>query len=177
MASWRPVPTAAGCSSSDVFLWFIGAAVVTVWFVFRDPFFDYRLLIVGSVLPALVDGVFGGARVLHSLVFSVVLLVVLMVATPARSPLRRTLLGLPVGTLLHLVFTGAWLDARVFWWPFGGWSFGAAEHPVTARGWWNALLELVGIGLCWWVVVRAELRRADRRRSFWHTGHLALPTP
>ena len=31
-----------------------------VWFVFRDPRFDYRLLIVGSVLP-LLDGVTGGA--------------------------------------------------------------------------------------------------------------------
>ena len=30
-------------------------AVVTVWFVFRDPRFDYRLLVVGSVLP-LLDG-------------------------------------------------------------------------------------------------------------------------
>ena len=95
-----------------VFFWFIGTAVVTVWFVFSDPMFDYRLLIVGSVLPAVVDALFGGARVLHSLTFSVVLLVVLMLATPARSPIRRTLLGLPVGTLLYLVFTGAWLDAR-----------------------------------------------------------------
>jgi hypothetical protein len=159
-----------------VFFWFVGTAVVTVWFVFRDPRFDYRLLIVGSILPALGDAVFGGARVLHSLLFSVVLLVVLMVATPARSSVRRTLLGLPVGTLLHLVFTGAWLNARVFWWPFGGWSFEGAEHPVSARGWWNVLLELIGIALCWWVVVRAGLRNRQRRSTFWHTGQLALPT-
>ena len=30
--------------------WFVGTAVVAVWFVFRDPAFDYRLLIVGSLL-------------------------------------------------------------------------------------------------------------------------------
>ena len=36
-----------------MFLWFIGTAVITVWYVFRDPRFDYRLLIVGSVLPEL----------------------------------------------------------------------------------------------------------------------------
>ena len=159
-----------------MFFLFIGAAVVTVWFVFSDPMFDYRLLIVGSVLPAVVDALLGGARVLHSLTFSVVLLVVLMLATPARSPIRRTLLGLPVGTLLYLVFTGAWLDAQVFWWPFGGWSFGDAEHPVSVRGWWNVLLESIGIGLCWWVVTRAHLRDRDERRMFWRTGHLALPT-
>jgi hypothetical protein len=34
-----------------VFFWFIGTAVVAVGMVFRDPRFDYRLLIVGSVLP------------------------------------------------------------------------------------------------------------------------------
>ena len=69
--------------------WFVGTAVVTVWFVFRDPLFDYRLLVVGSVLPSAVDALFGGARLMHTLVFSVVLLVVLMLATPARSQIRR----------------------------------------------------------------------------------------
>ena len=32
-----------------------GTVVAAVWFVFRDPAFDYRLLLVGSVLPAVVD--------------------------------------------------------------------------------------------------------------------------
>ena len=94
-----------------MFFWFIGTAVVTIWFVFRDPAFDYRLLIVGSVLPALVDAFFGGARVLHSVTFSVALLAVLMLATPGRKPIRRMLLGLPLGTMLHLVFTGAWTNS------------------------------------------------------------------
>ena len=63
-----------------MFLWFIGTAVITVWYVFRDPRFDYRLLIVGSLLPEL-DALAGGMRWMHSLVFSVALLVVVMVAT------------------------------------------------------------------------------------------------
>ena len=50
---------ACSCGSS-------ATAIVTVWFVFRDPRFDYRLLIVGSVLP-LADGVTGGAaRAAHA---------------------------------------------------------------------------------------------------------------
>lgn len=155
--------------------WFIGTVVVAVWFVFRDPAFDYRLLVIGAVLPAAVDAVFGGARVLHSVTFSVALLVVLMLATPGRKPIRKTLLGLPVGTLLHLVFTGAWTNTTVFWWPFGGLSFDGAQHPVTARGWWNVPLELIGIGLCWWIVQRAELRDPERRAWFFRTGQLSLP--
>jgi hypothetical protein len=154
--------------------WFVGTAVLTVWFVFRDPRFDYRLLIVGSLLPAVIDGLFGGARVLHSLTFSVGLLALVMVVTAGRKPIRKTLLGLPVGTMLHLVYTGAWTNATVFWWPFFGFDFEGARHPVPARGWWNLLLEAVGMGLCWWIVQHARLREPDRRRQFWRTGQLAF---
>ena len=41
-----------------MFLWFVGTAIATVRFVFQDPRFDYRLLIVGAVLP-LLDLLFG----------------------------------------------------------------------------------------------------------------------
>lgn len=156
-----------------MFFWFIGTAVVSVWFVFRDPGFDYRLLVVGSVLP-LAELPFG-ARVLHSVTFSVALLAVLMLATAGRKPIRRTLLGLPVGTLLYLVFSGAWTNATVFWWPFFGLSFDDAPHPVAERGWWNVPLELFGLVLCAWIVRRAGLRDGERRAAFRGTGVLSLP--
>lgn len=158
-----------------MFFWFLGTVVVAVWFVFRDPAFDYRLLLVGAVLPAVVDAAFGGARVLHSVTFSVVLLGGLMLATSGRRPIRKMLLGLPVGTLLHLVVTGAWMNTTVFWWPFGGFSFDGAPHPVAERGWWNVPFEAVGLWLCWWVVKRAELADPERRERFKRTGQLSLP--
>ena len=159
-----------------MFFWFIGTAVLAVWFVFRDPGFDFRLLVVGAVLPAIVDALFGGARVLHSVTFSIVLLAVLMIATRRGSAVRKMLLGVPIGTLLHLVFTGAWTTTEVFWWPFAGIGFDDAPHPIAERGWWNIPMELVGIGLCWWIVQRAELRRPDRRERFRSTGQLLLPS-
>jgi hypothetical protein len=158
-----------------VFFWFLGTVVVAVWFVFRDAAFDYRLLLVGAVLPAVGDAPFGGARVLHSVTFSVALLAVLMTATSGRRPIRKMLLGLPVGTMLHLVFTGAWTNTTVFWWPFGGFSFGDAPHPVAERGWWNVPLELIGLALCWWIVRRAGLGDPEHRARFRRTGRLALP--
>ena len=156
-----------------MFLWFIGTAIVTVWFVFRDPLFDYRLLVIGAVAPQFVDAWFGGARVMHSLAFSVLLLVVVMAVTVGRRPVRRTLLGLPLGTLLHLVFTGAWTDAPVFWWPFSG-GFDDAALPVARRGGWNVLLEVVGAALVVWVWRTAGLGDRERRRRFWSTGQLSL---
>ncbi len=66
----------------------------------------------------------GGAGVLHTLVFSLVLLLRRDGRRRAgRRPVRKLLLGLPIGTLLHLVFDGAWTNTDLFWWPFGGWSF------------------------------------------------------
>lgn len=159
-----------------MFFWFIGTAVVAVWFVFGDPGFDYRLLVVGAVLPGFADAVLGGARVFHSVTVSVVVLVVLMLATPGRRPIRKMLLGLPVGMLLHLVFDGAWTNARVFWWPFLGVGFDGARHPFAARGWWNIPLEIAGLAICWWVVQRAGLRSPERRAWFRRTGQLVLPT-
>jgi hypothetical protein len=154
--------------------WFVGTAVLAVWYVFRDPSFDYRLLLVGSILPVVVDAAFGGARVLHSVTFPVALLGVLMLATSGRTTIRKTLLGLPIGLLLYLVFSGAWANAEVFWWPFTGLDFDDAPHPVWERGWWNIPFELVGIGLCVWIWRSAGLGDRERRRLFIRTGQLHL---
>ena len=158
-----------------MFLWFVGTACVTVGFVFRDPRFDYRLLVVGSVLP-LLDGFFGGARVLHSITTSIVLLAVLMLATAGRKPIRKTLLGLPIGMILHLVFDAAWNDTDTFWWPFTGTDFSDAGLPIAERGWWSVVLEAVGLVVCGWLWRRNELGQRDRRRTFLHDGRLvAVP--
>jgi hypothetical protein len=154
-----------------MFLWFVGTAILAVWFVFRDPRFDYRLLVVGSVLP-LVDALFGGARVMHTLVFSLALLIAVMLLTVGRRPARRLWLGLAIGTLLHLVFDGAWTNTDVFWWPFGGWSFEDARLPEAARGWWNIPLELAGLAILVWVWRRSHLEDPARRRRFLRDGRL-----
>jgi hypothetical protein len=158
-----------------VFLWFIGTAVITVWYVFRDPRFDYRLLVVGSVAPEL-DALFGGMRWLHSLACSVVLLGVVMVVSIGRRQLRKLLLGLPIGMLLHLVFDGAWTTTEVFWWPFTGASIGGEPLPSAQRGWWNVPFEAIGLLLIVWIWRRAGLADPRRRRAVVRTGRLFDPT-
>jgi hypothetical protein len=103
-----------------VLLWFLGTALVSVWYVFSDPFFDYRLLLLGALVPDLVDVPFGQARWAHSLTVAVGMLALVMIITAGRRPVRRLLLGLPIGMLLHLVWDGAFASTKVFWWPFSG---------------------------------------------------------
>jgi hypothetical protein len=139
-------------------LWFAGLSVALVWSVFRDPRLDYRLVVVGALLPDVVDGVFGGARVMHSVLASVALLVSVMVATTGRRSLRRRLLAVPIGTFAHLVLDGAWTRTEVFWWPFFGTSFEGAplpsfDRPVVLL----VLMEVVGLV--------ALLRMRDRLRT------------
>lgn len=153
--------------------WFLGTALVSVWYVFTDPRFDYRLLLLGALAPDLVDVPFGHARWAHSLTVAVGTLAVVMLVTAGRKPVRRLLLGLPIGMLLHLVFDGAFASTKVFWWPFSG-SWGAVRVPSLERAWWlDLLMEVAGLALLRWAWRRFGLADRDRRTQFFRHGTLS----
>ncbi|MEA3077277.1 MAG: hypothetical protein QOF60_2185 [Actinomycetota bacterium] len=149
--------------------WFAGLAFVLVWAVFKDPAIDYRLVMLGAVLPDVVDGsVWGRAGVLHTLVASVVLLVVVMLATRGRRSWRRRLLAVPIGTFCHLVLDGMWARTSTFWWPFFGWRLSGSGLPSLSRPVWLVVAqELVGLGALVWCWRRFRLGSA-----FLRTGRL-----
>lgn len=153
-------------------LWFLGTALLSVYYVFTDPRFDYRLLLVGSVAPDLVDVPFEQARWAHSLTVAVVALALVMLITAGRKPIRRLLLGLPIGILLHLVWDGAFAATKVFWWPFSG-SWGHNQVPSLERGWLNVPMELAGAAMLWWVWRRFHLDDAAHRSRFLRDGILS----
>ena len=153
-------------------LWFLGTALVSVWYVFTDPRFDYRLLLLGALLPDIVDVPGGQARWAHSLTVAVGALTLVMIITAGRKPIRRLLLGLPIGMLLHLVFDGAFASTEVFWWPFSG-SWGDVQVPSLERALWlNVVMELAGAALLWWTYRRFDLADPARRTQFVRTGML-----
>jgi hypothetical protein len=157
-----------------MFLWFIGTAVASVWYVFRDPRFDYRLLAVGAVLPDAIDLPGGHARWAHSLTVAVGALVLVMLVTAGRKPIRRLLLAIPIGMLLHLVWDGAFASTGVFWWPFTG-SWGSVRVPSLQRGWLNVAFEAAGGLLLVWMGRRCELADAQRRDALVRHGVLMQP--
>ena len=154
-------------------LWFLGTALLTVWYVFTDPRFDYRLLLVGAVLPDVIDLPEGHAKWAHSLTVAVGVLVAVMVVTAGRKPIRRLLLGLPIGMLLHLVFDGAFASTKVFWWPFSG-SWGSVRVPSVERSWvLNLLMEAAGAAMLWWAWRRFGLADRGRRQQLLRHGTLS----
>jgi len=153
--------------------WFAGVSFVFVWWVFRSPALDYRLVMLGSVLP-LGEVVFGGPRILHSLLGPVALLCVLMLATQKRRLVRRRWIGLLIGLMMHLVLDGIWARSPVFWWPFLGAEFDDGGLPEFGHSFGvSVLLEIVGIACLVWAWRSFCFSNRTVRDRFLRTGHLS----
>jgi hypothetical protein len=155
-----------------VVLWFAGLSWLLVWRVFRSPAIDYRLVMVGSVLPV-GDRLVGQPTPLHTLIGAVAAFGAVVVVTRNQRLASRRWVGIPIGLFFHLVLDGAWSDTELFWWPFTGGALGDLSIPELT---WPLVLvvaaEVVGalvIGGLW---VRLGLTDATRRRVFVSTGHI-----
>ncbi len=154
-------------------IWFAGMSLVLMWIVFRDPAIDHRLVVVGALLPDVVDGPVGHLAIGHTLLFSVVLLFAIMGATVGHRRLRRRLLAIPIGWFFHLLLDPVWSETAIFWWPALGTSFEdvailAFDRPIVL----TALLELAGVVALWWAWSRFGLNDSNRRRVFVRTGRI-----
>ena len=162
-----------------MFFWFAACGVVAVALVFGSSGVDYRVVALGSVLP-LAENLSGSPWVLHTLAGSVVLLAAVMLITAGRGRRlrRRRWIGLPIGTLVFLVASGAWSRTALFWWPFGGsGGVGHGGPPEFDRPLAVLLaLELAGIAALAWTARRFDLSDPGRRRAFLKTGRLTRPT-
>jgi hypothetical protein len=155
-----------------VLFWPAGVALGLVWLVFRDPAFDYRMLVVGALLPDLLDAPFGGARLAHTLLAAVAVLTVVMLATRGRRHARRSLLAVPIGMFAHLVADAMWARTEHFWYPaFGGpltEGLPAFEHGLAVL----VLKEVAGFAIVLWCWQRFKLSDPEVRSQFLKTGHL-----
>lgn len=152
-------------------LWFAATAVLIVLLVFNSPAMDYRFVIVGAAVPV-AEGAVGGPWVLHTFLGSALLLVVVAIVSRGERLRARRLVGLPIGTFLHLVLDGTWADRSLFWWPFAGSALGRGTIPEFEHVGRSLMLELVGVVVAVYLVRRFGLTRAERRREFLRTGRL-----
>ena len=154
-----------------MFLWFAGGAFVLVWVVFRSPAVDYRLVMLGAVLP-MGELPFGSPRLLHSLTAAAAALGLAMLVTPRRRLAQRRLVAVPIGMFIHLLLDGIWTDTQAFWWPFAGLAWSDARLPELSRGAFDLVLEALGAAALWWCWRRFRLDEPERRARFLRTGQL-----
>jgi inner membrane protein len=147
---------------------------------------DYRFVLIGAVLPDIVDGVLGlfffdgpaGRWIAHSLL--AVLVVFAAIVIGFKGDRRLEVFGLGVGWLLHLVADGMWQAPRTFFWPAFGAAF--ANRPQEPYSWdlftdplahvWTWSGEVVGLLILLWFFVAFRLGEEDRLRQFMRDGLL-----
>ena len=164
----------------------MGIAAMIVYVTLGRRRIDYRFVLVGAVLPDVVDGILGlflfegpaGRWVAHSLLAVIVVTVVILVAFEKET--RLAVFGLGVGWLLHLVGDGMWAAPETFLWPAFGTVFATSPaepyswdlivHPLDHLGTWGG--EVVGLAILAWFWVAFRLGDEGRRRSFLKDGYL-----
>lgn len=167
-------------------LWHLGTAAAIVYTTLGRRRIDYRFILLGAILPDLVDGVLGlflfdgpaGRWAAHSILAVVVVTVAIILGF--RGERRLAVFGLGVGWLVHLVADGMWNAPETFFWPaFGGdfstrpaepYSWDLFLHPFDHLSTWAA--EAVGAAVLAWFWVAFELGRDDRFRLFLKDGYL-----
>ncbi|MGD2102420.1 MAG: metal-dependent hydrolase [Acidimicrobiia bacterium] len=168
--------------------WHLGATLWLFRWIFRDPKVDVRFLLLGAILPDMIDLPVGtillsdrystGELWAHSLVAPTVYMVIVLIVT-TRGRVRRAWMALGVGWLFHLVLDGMWLDSDVFLWPFFGWEIPAGQAPFWALAWeralsdpWRWVEEAVGLTYLLWLWARLGLSTPERRLTLISTGRL-----
>ena len=154
-----------------MFFWFLALSFVLVALVFDSPALDYRMVMLGSVLP-MVELLAGGPWALHTLLAPLAVLVVVMLVTRGRRLARRRWLGLPIGLFLYLVLDGAWLRTELFWWPVFGARVDGGDLPDFKPLAALVALELIGLAVGAWAVRRYGLANRERLRLFCTQGRL-----
>ena len=154
--------------------WFAGLAVPAVAAIFASRALDYRLVLLGAVLPTL-ELVRSGSWVTSTLAFPTAVMLLVMIVGWGRRRMQRRWLGVPIGLFCHLILNGAWARPALFWWPLGGGRLGPAEAPGLRPLWAILAMEIVGAVALWWWWRRFGLNTPERRRVFWRTGRLEVP--
>jgi len=112
-----------------MFFWFVALSFALVLMVFDSAALDYRLIMVGSLVPWL-DFLVGGPWVLHSVFAPVLIMIAVMLIGWGRRLFQRRWLGLPIGIFLHQVLAATWTSQKLFWWPSFGFGLDGEAPSV-----------------------------------------------
>lgn len=141
----------------------------------KEVFVDYRYVLIGSILPDIIDkpigagvfrSVFHNSRIFgHTLIFSLVLILIGIYMLNRNG--KNNILFLGIASSIHLVLDSMWLYPNILLWPYLGWKF-----PARPEGnWVNSdivrlitdptyyLPELIGFAIIAYFFIRLFRRR------------------
>lgn len=117
-----------------------------LWLTSLGNRIDIRLLLIGSLLPDLVDKPVGrfffrdifnnGYIFCHTLLFLIIMTLIGLFIYCSRK--KTWLLALSFGTFTHFILDGMWQIPRTLLWPLYGISFGT--HELTSLSEWIQML-------------------------------------
>lgn len=147
---------------------------------------DYRLLLVASMLPDIIDkplgqvflkNTFSYGRIYgHTLVFILITGILGMLVFKKWG--KGWLLTMAFGSFMHDMEDQSWRWPQVLWWPLKGWAFPKEELNAWLSGIFQAMVtepdvfipELVGIGILAMAAARVILNK--RSQHALKTGHI-----
>jgi hypothetical protein len=150
---------------------------------------DYRLVIIGSMLPDIIDkpvgeyifsSIFHNGRIFgHTLLFIAVLVIIALLVAKKY---RYWGVGIiSAGAIFHQIEDQMWNAAETWFWPLFGWGFPQHEIDNYIMYLLSNLLsrldifvpELAGLVIVGAFIFRFRLYRPDNARAFIYTGSLA----
>lgn len=166
--------------------WHLGLATLIVYVTLGRRRVDYRYVLIGAIVPDVVDALLNvtllhesaGRSVAHSVLAVIVVTVVILMVFKGQR--RLSVFGVGVGWLLHLVGDGMWQAPRTFLWPAFGADFaaGPAEpytwdlfaHPLDHLTTWGG--EFAGLAVLAWFWVAFRMGDEGRFGLWLRDGYL-----
>ena len=157
----------------------LGIGLGLAWLLtYRRPAsIDYRLVLLGAILPDLIDKPLGALLGLEARLWAHGLIVLLAILAASRVPGLRGLQWVGFGVATHLLLDQIWNQPNVVLWPFAGpfvaqtTSLGGYIHvlftdPYVQFGEVTGALILVALAWRYGLLSRSGLK------AFLGTGHL-----
>ncbi|MGE5465439.1 MAG: metal-dependent hydrolase [Betaproteobacteria bacterium] len=174
-----------------IFFGHIGITLLLVFLVFTilKEKIDYRFLMIGAILPDLIDkpigqyilnSIFQNGRIFaHTILF--IFLLVVLAAYLERKYRFTGVSVLALGAIAHIAEDEMWRSPGTALWPLLGWEFPKLDLQDYSGYIWYQLLhnpsaylpEIVGLIIIAGFVWRFELYRPERLKAFVKTGRLA----
>lgn len=173
-----------------IFFGHIGITLLMIFliFTFLKEKIDYRLLVIGAILPDLIDKPIGhylfyetfqNGRIFGHTVLFIILLVVLAACLERKYRFTSGSV-LALGAIAHLVEDRIWTAPGNVLWPLLGWEFPKLDMANYSEYIWHVLFnepsayvpEIVGLAIIAGFVWRFEFYRIERLKIFAMTGGL-----